>query len=124
METLTIYEDFITLGQALKELGLIQTGGQAKYFLAENDGRIFYNGEVENRRGKKIYPGDQLELPDFDIQINFFKADDEEIAQRNEIKQLENNFKIKAQLETASNRIKLKSSPSAKKNKPRSPFHK
>lgn len=52
MKKYILFEEYITLGQVLKELGLISTGGQAKIFLAENEGNIFYNGEVENRRGK------------------------------------------------------------------------
>lgn len=115
METITIYDDYITLGQALKELGLIETGGQAKFFLAENAGQIFYNGEAENRRGKKIYAGDRLELPGYELAVKFEPADAEELAERAEIKQLEKNFKIKEQLD--SNR---KNKPA----KPKSPFHK
>ena len=53
MKKYILFEEYIALGQVLKELGLISTGGQAKIFLAENEGNIFYNGEVENRRGKK-----------------------------------------------------------------------
>ncbi|MDR0300066.1 MAG: S4 domain-containing protein YaaA [Streptococcaceae bacterium] len=114
METITIYDDFITLGQALKELGLIETGGQAKYFLAENNGQIFYNGEIENRRGKKIYPNDTLNLPDFELKVEFVKADDEEVTERAKIKQLEKNFKIKEQLQAGPK----------KSSKPKSPFSK
>ncbi|GAB2024163.1 hypothetical protein OfM1_02330 [Lactovum odontotermitis] len=115
METITIYDDYITLGQALKELGLIETGGQAKLFLAENAGEIFYNGEAENRRGKKIYAGDRLELPGYELTVKFEQADAEELAERAEIKQLEKNFKIREQL----NSVK-QSQP----KKPKSPFHK
>ncbi|MDR2975925.1 MAG: S4 domain-containing protein YaaA [Streptococcaceae bacterium] len=114
METITIFKDYITLGQSLKELGLIQTGGQAKSFLAENAEHIFYNGEQENRRGKKIYPGDRLELPEFDMTVQFVQADAEELAEREQIKQLEKNFKIKEQL-NAEKQVKA--------GKPRSPFH-
>lgn len=53
--------DYMTLTQALKEAGVIATGGQAKWYLQENT--IFLNGEPENRRGKKLYAGDQLQLP-------------------------------------------------------------
>ncbi len=55
METIEIKEDkeFITLGQLLKIVGIIQTGGEAKIFLEEND--ILVNGEVDKRRGKKLY---------------------------------------------------------------------
>ena len=47
METKTIKIDrpFITLGQLLKEEGIIPTGGAAKWFLKEHDVRI--NDELE-----------------------------------------------------------------------------
>lgn len=49
-------EEFITLGQFLKAADIIQTGGQAKFFLQENE--VLVNGEKENRRGRKLYPAD------------------------------------------------------------------
>ena len=51
-----IDSDFITLGQLLKEEGIIPTGGAAKWFLREHQVKI--NGELDNRRGKKIRPND------------------------------------------------------------------
>ena len=53
--------DYITLGQLLKEEGLIQTGGAAKYFLRENEVQV--NGQVETRRGKKLRSGDEVIVP-------------------------------------------------------------
>ena len=52
-------EPFITLGILLKITGIIDTGGQAKYFLAEN--KVLVNGEEDNRRGRKLYRGDQIQ---------------------------------------------------------------
>lgn len=49
-------EDFITLGVMLKMAGLISTGGQAKFFLMDND--VFINNEIDVRRGRKLYRGD------------------------------------------------------------------
>ena len=46
-----LFEEFITLQALLKELGIIQSGGAIKSFLAENI--VYFNGELENRRGKK-----------------------------------------------------------------------
>ncbi len=60
MKTIHINTPFITLGQLLKYAGIIQSGGDAKVFLANN--RITLNGTKENRRGKKIYPGDVVEI--------------------------------------------------------------
>ena len=53
-------EPFITLGVLLKIAGLIDTGGQAKWFLAEN--KVLVNGEEDNRRGRKLYHGDVVEV--------------------------------------------------------------
>lgn len=51
-------EDFITLGVLLKLAGIIDTGGQAKWFLSEN--AVLVNDEEENRRGRKLYHGDEI----------------------------------------------------------------
>ncbi len=53
--------DYITLGQLLKEEGLVQTGGAAKYFLRENEVQV--NGQVDTRRGKKLRVGDEVVVP-------------------------------------------------------------
>lgn len=47
---------FVTLGQLLKMLDYIASGGEAKRAVLELN--ILINGEVENRRGRKCYPGD------------------------------------------------------------------
>lgn len=51
-------ELFITLNILLKITGEISTGGQAKYFLHTT--KVLVNGEEENRRGRKLYPGDEV----------------------------------------------------------------
>ena len=53
-------EEYITLGVLLKIAGIIDTGGQAKYFLNENV--VLVNGEEDNRRGRKLYHGDQIQV--------------------------------------------------------------
>lgn len=53
-------EDFITLNVLLKIADLISTGGMAKIFLQEND--VFVNNELENRRGRKLYRGDVIQV--------------------------------------------------------------
>lgn len=47
---------YITLQQLLKACNIIESGGQVKAWLAENS--VLVNGEPENRRGKKLRPGD------------------------------------------------------------------
>ena len=86
MKKYILFEEYITLGQVLKELGLISTGGQAKIFLAENEGNIFYNGEAENRRGKKLRDGDLLEFPTFDLKVTFEQADADAIKEHKQKK--------------------------------------
>ena len=57
-----IVEGEITLGQFLKTEGIIESGGQAKWFLKEFD--VYLNGERETRRGKKLNHRDSLEIPE------------------------------------------------------------
>ena len=54
----------ITLGKLLKIADLVSSGGQAKWFLQEYAADILVNGEPENRRGRKLYPGDSVEIKD------------------------------------------------------------
>lgn len=59
--------EYITLGQLLKFLDLVQTGGEEKLFVATHD--ITFNGETENRRGKKLRPGDKVTLDGMSYEI-------------------------------------------------------
>jgi ribosome-associated protein len=49
----------ITLGQFLKVAQLASTGGEAKILIAL--GAVRVNGEVEQRRGRKLMSGDQVD---------------------------------------------------------------
>lgn len=51
---------YITLQSLLKLTGVIHTGGMAKVFLNENV--VLVNEEQENRRGRKLYPGDVVKV--------------------------------------------------------------
>jgi ribosome-associated protein len=53
--------DLITLGQLVKLLRLIGSGGEVKDFLA--NAKIKVNGEPEDRRGRKIRDGDIVHIP-------------------------------------------------------------
>lgn len=53
--------DFITLGKLLKHVNVISSGGMAKWYLSEYT--VLIDQEKENRRGKKIYPGSMVEIP-------------------------------------------------------------
>ena len=60
MEQIQIRDEFIKLGQALKLSGMLESGLDAKLFI--QDGEVKVNGEVELRRGRKLYKGDQVEF--------------------------------------------------------------
>ena len=62
-----LFEEFITLQALLKELGIIHSGGAIKSFLMEH--QVYFNGELESRRGKKIRIGDTIDIPDLKIDI-------------------------------------------------------
>ena len=49
-------DDFIKLGQALKQAGLVESGVDAKFVI--QDGLVTVNGEVETQRGKKLHGGE------------------------------------------------------------------
>ena len=56
MESITLKDEFIKLGQAMKLANLVEDGVEAK--LVIQDGLVTVNGEVDTRRGRKLYPGD------------------------------------------------------------------
>lgn len=62
LKEVPIWSENITLGQLLKLANVISNGAEAKGYLAEVMPQV--NGEDENRRGKKLYPGDKIQLPD------------------------------------------------------------
>ena len=66
MET-KIRDEFIKLGQALKLAGVVEDGVEAKY--AIQDGLVQVNGEVDQRRGRKVYEGDVITFEDQEIKV-------------------------------------------------------
>ena len=72
----TITEEFITLGQFLKHIDVITTGGQAKWYLQEIV--VFVDGEIENRRGRKLYDKTRVEIPEEGIFV--VKRESEEVV--------------------------------------------
>lgn len=54
-----IRDEYIKLGQAMKLAGLVSSGIEAKVVIQE--GQVKVNGEVDTRRGKKLYSGDNFE---------------------------------------------------------------
>lgn len=55
-----INTDFIKLDSFLKLMTWVESGGMAKMVIG--DGIVFVNGERETRRGRKLYPGDVVEM--------------------------------------------------------------
>lgn len=67
MQTFSIRDDFIKLGQLLKAGGLVESGVEAKQVI--QDGLVKVNGETELQRGKKLHDGDVVEFEDEKIKI-------------------------------------------------------
>ena len=69
MKTLkiTIKDEFIKLGQALKAAGVVENGAEAKEVII--DGLVKVNGEIDTRRGKKLYDGDIISFNGEEIKI-------------------------------------------------------
>lgn len=66
-ETVSITTEFIKLDSLLKLSGLAETGGMAKEMVAAGD--VLVNGEICTQRGKKIRPGDRVEIPAADLAL-------------------------------------------------------
>ena len=56
MEIIYLRDEFIKLGQALKAAGFVESGVEAKEVIQE--AKVLVNGEVDTRRGRKLYEGD------------------------------------------------------------------
>lgn len=67
METIKIDTEFIKLDSFLKLTNLCESGGLAKTLIQE--GAVMVNGEVETRRGKKLYKGDKISFEGNDFII-------------------------------------------------------
>ena len=59
-EKLVLRDEYIKLGQALKAVGFVESGVDAKFVI--QDGLVNVNGKVELQRGKKLYGGDVVEF--------------------------------------------------------------
>lgn len=67
IKEIQIKDEFIKLGQLLKLAGLVSSGVEAKIVIAE--GEVLYNGEVETRRGKKVYNNDIVEFDGVKVKV-------------------------------------------------------
>ncbi len=106
-----LFDDYITLQALLKETGIIQSGGAIKTFLSEYP--VLFNGESENRRGKKLRVNDRISLPEQGIEIDLTAPSQEEILQHQ--KEIAEKKRV-AELVKAMNKD-LKKSQTSKKEK-------
>lgn len=67
MQEITIKDEYIKLGQALKLAGLVSSGVEAKMFI--QDGLVTVNGEVDTRRGRKLYPDDIFDFEGNEVKV-------------------------------------------------------
>ena len=67
MEVINLREEYIKLGQALKAAGYVEDGVEAKIEITS--GNVYVNGEVDTRRGRKLYDGDVVTFNGKEIQI-------------------------------------------------------
>jgi ribosome-associated protein len=67
MEVIKLRDEYIKLGQALKLSNLVEDGVEAKYVI--QDGLVKVNGEVDTRRGRKLYDGDVVTFEKNEIRI-------------------------------------------------------
>ncbi|MBF1035962.1 RNA-binding S4 domain-containing protein [uncultured Parvimonas sp.] len=68
MEEIIIDTEFIKLDSLLKYAAVVQTGADAKFFISE--GLVLVDGEVETRRGRKIYDGMTVKVLADDEEVN------------------------------------------------------
>ena len=62
-----ITTEFIKLDSALKYCGVAENGAHAKEMILSGDVEV--NGEIELRRGKKLYKGDKFKIFDEEFTI-------------------------------------------------------
>ena len=67
MKTITIKDEFIKLGQALKLADLVSDGVRAKYVILDEEVKV--NGQICTQRGKKLYPGDEFTFEGITVKI-------------------------------------------------------
>ena len=60
MQTVVQDQQHIALDRFLKLSSLVQSGGEAKYLIVQEQVQV--NGVVETRRKRKLRPGDIVEL--------------------------------------------------------------
>jgi len=72
MTDITIKDEYIKLGQALKKAGISLNGADAKMDILE--GLVTVNGETELRRGRKLYDGDVFAYEGEEFRVTAMKG--------------------------------------------------
>lgn len=108
-----LFDDYITLQALLKEIGIIQSGGAIKGYLAENT--VLVNGVDEKRRGKKLRVDDQVNLLSHDSLITLIKPSDDDVKQRQ--RYLVEKARVAELVKAMNKQHKTKSTQHAHKNK-------
>lgn len=67
MKELKLRDEYIKLGQAMKAAGLVSSGLDAKIMI--QDGLVKVDGEVETRRGRKLYAGSVFEFDGESVKV-------------------------------------------------------
>ena len=67
MEEIIIRDALLKLGQLLNLADMVQDGVEAKYVIT--DGLVKVNGEVDDRRGRKVYEGDIVSYDGKEIKV-------------------------------------------------------
>ncbi len=67
MQVLHLRDEFIKLGQVLKAAGLVESGVEGKEVIKK--GLVKVNGQIDMRRGKKLYPGDIVSYNGEEVKI-------------------------------------------------------
>jgi len=67
MQQFNIETNHIKLDSFLKLVNIVGSGGEAKIIIAA--GQVSVNGETETRRGRKLYPGDNVKLGDHSFSV-------------------------------------------------------
>lgn len=61
--------EYITLESFLKMQGVVETGGRAKLMITS--GMVSVNGEMDNRRGRKLRQGDVVRMEGLRMEVQF-----------------------------------------------------
>ena len=69
MTNIEITTEFIKLQDLLKFANVVGSGGEAKIIIQE--GEVKVNGDVCTQRGRKIRPGDTVELGEIGLTVSY-----------------------------------------------------